>query len=113
MTRRVQEWEPVFDYCNRAQGLPEAETEARFHNVRRWKFDRLYRAQMVAVEIDGGVWSQGRHSRGDGMLKDNEKINTAQTMGYIVLRFTPQQVKDGECWDVIRAALQARGWRGE
>lgn len=71
------------------------EFEYRFHPRRKWRFDVAWSERMIAVEIDGGVWVQGRHSRGAGQVADNEKINVAQSMGWDVYRFTPQQVKQG------------------
>ena len=71
------------------------EFEYRFHPFRRWAFDIAWPHQKIAVEIDGGVWTGGRHSGGLGQIKDNEKINVAQSMGWRVYRFTPGDVKSG------------------
>ena len=72
-----------------------AEYEHRFHPRRKWRFDVAWPDMMIAVEIDGGTWIQGRHSRGAGQSKDNEKINAAQSLGWKVYRFTPTDVKRG------------------
>jgi very-short-patch-repair endonuclease len=72
-----------------------AQFEYRFHPFRKWRFDGAWPDRMVAVEIDGGYFVQGRHSRGAGQIADNEKINVAQSLGWRVYRFTPQQVKSG------------------
>jgi len=55
---------------------------------------------MIAVEVEGGVWSRGRHVRGAGYLADLEKYNAAVVMGWRVLRYTPQtleRLKDDLC----------------
>lgn len=49
----------------------------------------------IAVEIEGGVWVQGRHVRGAGFLRDAEKYNAAVLMGWRLLRYTPAQIKKG------------------
>lgn len=64
--------------------------------LRKWRFDAaIWRGQeKVALEVDGGVWTQGRHTRGAGWLKDAEKINTAAVLGWRVLHVTPDTIGD-------------------
>jgi len=64
---------------------------------------------MLAAEIEGGAWTQGRHTRGAGFLKDMEKYNFASILGWSVLRFTPQQVENGEAALKIKEFFDARG----
>lgn len=71
--------------------------EHQFSDSRKWRFDFCCLEIATAIEIDGGVWTRGRHSRGVGQVADMEKINTAQLFGWIVLRYTPQQF-DGWAW---------------
>lgn len=89
----------------KAFGLPEPVEEHRFHPVRRWRFDYAYPDKMVAVEVEGAVWVKGRHTRGSGFIADMEKYNTAQSMGWSVYRFTPQQMRSGEAANFLRAIL--------
>lgn len=72
---------------------------------RKWRFDAAWVSHMVAIEQDGGLWVQGRHSRGAGMLKDNEKMNDAAIRGWRVGRFSPQQVRSGVAAAWVRLAL--------
>lgn len=65
--------------------------EYRFHEVRKWRFDYAFPDVKVAIEVDGAVWTQGRHTRGAGYLGDMEKLNTAVSMGWLVLRITPDE----------------------
>ena len=60
---------------------------------------------MLAVEIDGGTWVSGRHTRGAGFERDCEKLNTAVLLGWRVLRFTTGMVLDGRALETILAAL--------
>lgn len=78
-----------------AVGLRAPVTEYRFHPVRKWRFDLAWVAEKLAVEIDGGVFVQGRHSRGAGVEKDAEKYAEAMVLGWRVLRVTPRHVRDG------------------
>ena len=50
---------------------------------------------MILVEVEGGIWSGGRHTRGKGYLGDMEKYNAATVMGYRLIRFSTEQVKSG------------------
>lgn len=91
-------------------GIP-FEREARFAPPRRWRADfEIYAAgrgwgSNILVEIDGGGWVQGRHTRGSGFEKDAEKQSAAAILGYRVIRATPRQVEDGRCLSWIRQAL--------
>lgn len=91
----------------RALGLPEPVREHRFHPVRRWRFDFAWPDRKIAVEVDGGTWSGGRHSRGAGYEKDAEKLNTATLDGWRVLRVTSAMVKDGRAIAVVDDMLKA------
>ncbi len=71
------------------------EQEYKFHPKRKWRADFLITGKKILVEIEGGIWSGGRHTRGKGYLGDMEKYNQAAMMGFTVLRFSTEQVKAG------------------
>lgn len=85
-------------------GIPEPETEFKFHPKRRWKFDYAWPDKKLACERDGGLFipGGGRHNRPVTMIKDNEKFNNAALLGWRVLKFTPQQFKNGEAAQFIQ-----------
>lgn len=87
-------------------GLPEPVREHRFHPSRRWRFDLAWPDQLVAVEVDGGVWTGGRHVTGSGATKDAEKFSEAAAMGWRVLRVTPEHVESGQALGWLEAALR-------
>jgi hypothetical protein len=76
----------------RALQLPVPLAEYRFAPPRRWRFDWAWPEQRVALEIEGGVFVRGRHSRGAGMVADMEKYNEAACRGWRVVRYTPQHL---------------------
>jgi very-short-patch-repair endonuclease len=86
-------------------GLPVPVSEYRFHPSRRWRFDYALPQHSVAIEVEGGVWTQGRHTRGKGYLGDLAKYNEATILGWRVLRFTPGQVKDGTALKALERLL--------
>ncbi|MDM1279051.1 DUF559 domain-containing protein [Acinetobacter indicus] len=69
--------------------------EFQFHEKRKWRADFHISNTKLLIEVEGGIWSNGRHTRGKGYLGDMEKYNTATMMGYQVLRFSTEQVKSG------------------
>lgn len=83
-------------------------SEFRFNPPRKWRIDFCWPDEKIAVEIEGGIFSRGRHVRGLGFLKDLEKYNTITLMGYRLFRFTPQQVKNGEAIGLIRELIKRK-----
>ena len=71
------------------------EQEFKFHPKRKWRADFHLVEKRILVEVEGGIWSGGRHTRGKGYIGDMEKYNTAVMMGYQVIRFSTEQVKSG------------------
>lgn len=79
--------------------------EHRFHPKRRWRFDYAIPEHKIALEVEGGVWSQGRHTRPQGFLGDIEKYNTATLMGWRVFRTTPDDLYKTATLNMIRQAV--------
>jgi very-short-patch-repair endonuclease len=71
------------------------EQEYQFHPKRKWRADFHLMGKKILVEVEGGIWSGGRHTRGKGYIGDMEKYNAAVMMGYQVIRFSTEQVKSG------------------
>jgi len=69
---------------------------------RRWRFDFLLLPSdlKIAIEVEGGVFAGGRHTRGKGFTEDIIKYNEALLMGFSVLRFTTAQI-NGVAMDQI------------
>lgn len=90
--------------ASKAVKLPVPEAEFKFHPTRKWRFDFAYPTRRIALEVDGGVWSGGRHGRGSGIIKEHEKFNAAASMGWRIFRCTPQTVGDLALWRQIANA---------
>jgi len=69
------------------------EKEFRFHKIRKWRFDFAITSRMTAIEIEGAVFQNGRHTRGKGFSNDCEKYNAAALLGWKVLRYTVDVVQ--------------------
>ncbi|PNH14180.1 endonuclease domain-containing protein [Acinetobacter baumannii] len=93
-TRQPSEGEMVLATHLRACKI-SFEQEYKFHPKRKWRADFLITGTKILVEVEGGIWIGGRHTRGKGYLGDMEKYNEAAMMGFTVLRFSTEQVKAG------------------
>lgn len=82
-------------------GLPMPETEYRFHPSRKWRFDYAWPDQRIALEVEGGVWTQGRHTRGKGFLGDMDKYNEAAVDGWRILRCQPNALFSRSLLDLL------------
>lgn len=132
--------EAAFDFQLRVLGhdLPEALEGYRFHPKRKWEIDRAWMPQQVAVEVEGGSWGRavkchncgqtvrakkkgglGRQIRVGGghqtsrFQKDIEKYNTLSRTGWILLRYTNEDIH-GDPHSMIselREALSSRAYR--
>ena len=95
----------AFDRLCALSGLPAPVAEHRFHAVRKWRWDWSWPSQKVALEQHGGVFIQGKHSRGAGQMKDFEKWSTAAADGWRVIHVTPSQLESTATLDLLRRAL--------
>ncbi len=86
----------------RAAGLPEPHLEYRFAPPRRWRFDFAWPDWRLAIEVDGGAWVQGRHTRGGGFRKDMEKNNAAMLLHWRVLHYMPDQLQKNAIADLMQ-----------
>jgi len=95
-SRKSSSLEQAFDYYWHilAPDLPEPEAEVLFIPKRRFRLDRAFKTQKLGIELDGGVFSRGRHVRGAGFERDLEKMNLAVLNGWRVLRYSTNMLND-------------------
>ena len=93
----------------KALGLPEPIREYQAIKGRKFRFDFAWLdpEDRLLVEVNGGTYTQGAHSTGQGIARDYEKCNLATLAGWRVLSFDGKAVKSGEAVEVIRQALEA------
>ena len=92
-------------------GLQVPVKEYGFHPKRKWRFDLAWPDLWVfdgplALEIEGGAFTGGRHTRGAGFVKDLAKYNEAVRLGWRVLRVLPNQLETPETLALVRACLE-------
>ena len=98
----------------RASDLPTPVREHLFAKSigRRWRLDFAWPDVLIGVEVEGGTWVAGRHSRGAGFEQDCEKYNEAAVLGWAILRFTGKMIHSGAALDTITRLLQAKDGSG-
>lgn len=103
------ELEEALLYQMRIKGIAEPKQEYRFHDTRKWRFDFAWIEIKLACEVEGGIWSGGRHTQGTGYENDCDKYNTAVCSGWNVLRVTGSMIKDGRAIQYIEQGLERCG----
>ena len=81
--------------------------EYRFDDTRKWRFDFAFTDARVALEVEGGVWTGGRHTRGSGFVKDIEKYNRAAELGWRIVRTTPSELGMQETIDLLKKVTRS------
>ncbi len=79
--------------------------EYRFHPTRKWRFDFAFPSSNVALEVEGGVWTGGRHTRGSGFVGDMKKYNAAACRGWRVIKCVPADLYKPETVQMLREAI--------
>lgn len=107
---------------------PELVEEHRFLADRRFRFDFAVPRLLIAIEVEGGVFSRAaggldvvggklvqrgasksRHTTGAGYTRDCEKYNLAAMNGWMVLRFTSPMIIRGEAVRMVVEAVKGKG----
>ena len=84
----------------------DVEVEHKFHPHRRWRFDFYIKAAKLAVEVEGGIYTRGRHTNPSGFMKDVEKYNSAALFGIRVYRIPHQHLRSEKLLLQHLAAVQ-------
>lgn len=86
-------------------GLPTPVRELRFAPPRMFRWDFCWPDRGIALEVQGGIWIHGAHSRGAGLADDCDKVNLAALHGWHVFKITERQIRDGSAFELIRKFL--------
>lgn len=109
----------------KSHGIPQPFVECVFHPTRKWRFDFAWNGctcsgvfhegpscgmgclnnSKVALEVQGGIFIQGRHSRGAAMLNEWEKLNAAAELGWRIIYCQPKDLTTKAMADTIRRCL--------
>lgn len=107
-SKKENKHEELLAWQIKITGLPEPKRECLFHPTRKWRFDFGWPDHGIACEVEGGVWTNGRHTRGAGFTEDCEKYNQAALLGFRVFRFTTDMVQSGKAIVTLERAFNVR-----
>lgn len=80
---------------------PSLIREHQFHPSRKWRFDFAYLDRQIAIEIEGGIWGNGRHNRAAGFIRDCIKYNQAALNGWTVFRLATGMITEEHLKPII------------
>ena len=72
--------------------IEKPEPEHKFVKDRRWRIDYAWPSIKLGVELEGGIYTKGRHVRGKGYANDMEKYNRMAEEGWCLLRYEPTKI---------------------
>lgn len=77
---------------------------------RKWRADFCWPDQQIVLEVQGGAFSGGRHTRGVGFRTDMQKSLLLQSSGWLFLALTADMIsqKDGHWILQVRKAVESR-----
>lgn len=100
--------ETAWQRIARKGGLPPHTSQFRVMDGHRYlgRMDFVWSAERVAIEVDGWRWHSGRKA----WVRDGDKSNFLQQRGWVVLRFTWEQIRHRpeEVIAQVRAVLYPR-----
>ncbi len=104
--------ELAFKMQLRAVGLLDGWVcEHQFDSKRKWRFDFAHISidRKLAIEVEGGTHTNGRHVRAAGYAQDCEKYNAASAQGWTVFRFTGDMIKSGKAILFVQDYFKMKG----
>lgn len=101
--RAKAELDAYFSQLCVSAGLPRPTPEYKFSATRKWRIDYYFERKglKVALEVEGGAFTGGRHTRGAGFIKDIEKYNALSAQGIYLIRTTPSELTKQGLRDVL------------
>jgi len=81
--------------------------EYRFDDKRRWRIDYAIVDKKIAIEVEGGAYTQGRHTRPMGFIGDMEKYNALTVQGWRLIRVQPKDLVTVKTLNMIKSTINA------
>lgn len=98
----VREYRFAKEYVGEGKGIRERLRKA---GLQDWRFDFAFPDKLIALEVEGGIYSNGRHVRGKGFDDDVKKYGEAQYLGWTVIRVTSTSINNGSAIRWLKRAV--------
>lgn len=89
----------------------EADYEKRYaksKRSKRYRLDFAHPETCVGIEIQGGVYSRGRHVNGSGYERDCQKYNLAYISNWTIFLLTSKMARDVYWHDLIYSYIHLK-----
>lgn len=104
--KATSELEDALAFQMRIAGLPVPIPQFMPIPGRKLAFDFGFPDWRLLIEVQGGIWTKGKHGRGSGIIQDQDKLNLAVLNGYFTLQFSVNHIDDGTALRVIQRAFR-------
>jgi very-short-patch-repair endonuclease len=81
--------------------------EYRFDDTRKWRIDYAIVPHKIAIEVEGGAYTNGRHTRPMGFIGDMEKYNALTVQGWRLIRVQPKDLVTVKTLNMIKSTINA------
>lgn len=98
--------EDMLAFQIKAAGLPDPVRQHFYAPPRKLRADFAWPERRLLVEVQGGVFNRKAHGSITGVLADIDRLNAATIAGWHMLRFVPDQVKNGSALAVIESVIE-------
>lgn len=89
-------------------GLPKPVAEFKWHPTRKFRADYAWPEHRVLLELQGGVYTFGKHGRGSGIVKDMEKVSEASALGWLTIQILPKDLMSVKTTNYVKQAIANR-----
>jgi hypothetical protein len=100
----VREHRFAAEHVGMGKGLRDRLAQAR---LRDWRFDMAIPELKIAIEVEGGGWTGGRHTRGKGFSEDLRKYGEAMKLGWNIYRCDGALIDSGCALETIVCLIKS------
>lgn len=105
LTGYQREYRFAMEHVGGGKGIRDRLKDA---GLKDWRFDFVFLDKKLAVEVEGGIYVNGRHNRGKGFEEDLKKYHEAMKLGFDVYRVGEKLIKSGEAVQMVEYILRGK-----